>query len=561
MADINNTNNNNSEDKQNPNLSADLLDDFSAIEETLSNNNETESVNQESTETQTAQTSSVSNLEPDNFPSEDFGEFNQNDQSSSNFDDFSNNLNESIEESESISADENQPNGDSKNSASNELESSETIENIDKQESNSKVQKISLDEIKAAKGEIPNDQTEENNDGKAQKISLDEINRAKLEIINDKKKAEEKANKDKERADLNLPPVTSLPDDMTDEELEKYILEEQKAQEQALLEAERKLYEGMTEEEILEAKARKKKLLSLQKRFNSRDNSKASDLGEYQKGLDFTLNKDLKKFKVKPPKSLYKVLAIIICAVIIVSSVVAYLILNKPPEPVLLTSIKLSQTKTYQVVGEELDFRGLYLDLAYSDGTTKTVKASKNLVTRTSSNVNSNFKITEYLNSESIAYVYFGMDGIEVKLDITLSRYFVNSITCFIYVENITGGDKILFSDVLAIAKTNDNRELRLNPKDLTFVCNGNELVKDDKGFFIPDDTFGPSFITAKYVVSSNQTLTSEMSVYVQQKPVEPEEPTEPEEPGEGNEPVEPENPNTTPEPSETPENNSGDVV
>ena len=164
-------------------------------------------------------------------------------------------------------------------------------------------------------------------------------------------------------------------------------------------------------------------------------------------------------------------------------AICAYIVVNKPPEPVLLTSIRLSQTKTYQTIGENLDLRGLYLDCEYSDGTKKTISASTDMITRTSNNINNNFKIIGLLNSNKQAFVYFGMDGQEVKLDIDLSQIEVSSVAVNIFSGNVAGGDKILFENILLLGNAKidgvTETKIKLDSKSAIYSVKGTPSVSN----------------------------------------------------------------------------------
>lgn len=347
------------------------------------------------------------------------------------------------------------------------------------------------------------------NESKTEKVSLEEINRIKSQIIDEKKKALDDSKEKKEnKFSSHLPPEESLPDDMVDEELAKYLLEEQQAQERAILEAEEKKYEGLTEEEIAQEKERTKKFIELRKRFNSKDVSKINELGDYQKNLDFTVNKGLKKFKVKPPKWLGKVIASISVAAALIVGIAVYIVQSRPPEPILLTEIKLSQDKTSQVVGEKVDLRGLYIHLTYSDGSQKTVSASNSYITRTSTNINSNYKITSYLNSQDKAYVFFGKDGQETKLEITLTQYRVDTVSVYIHKDKIYKGETISYDNILLLANTSNGDKIKINSEDARYVMNQTDLTKTEDGIVLPENLSGVQILYI-YTSFNNEERTT----------------------------------------------------
>ena len=376
------------------------------------------------------------------------------------------------------------------------------------QSAKNKGQKISFDELKQAKVEIKREVLQDDdptNDDLFSDVDLSVDNEDSQEST------KEETNESTEKtvdANSNKPPEESLYDDITDEELEKYLIEEQKAHEQAILDEEQALYEGMTEEEIKEAKERKIKFLELKKRYNNKEQIKVSDLGDYQKNLDFNIIKGLKKFRVKLPKSLYKIFVSILCGVLVISAVVSYIVLNRPPEPVVLTSLKLSQTTTYQTIGEKLDLRGVYLNCEYSDGKKEKIKVNENLISRTSNNIDTNYKITGTYNSKETAFVYFKLEEIEVKLDITLTTITVQSVNINLFVEKFISGEFISYDNILIIATMNDNSFMRINADQCSFKIAGNLLTKNNEGFFIPEGVTGSNNLTIE-VYYNNRSFIS----------------------------------------------------
>jgi len=395
----------------------------------------------------------------------------------------SQNVNESVEQSNII-------NSEQQETEEKEVDSSKLENLFSKKEDNSN-----------------NPESNQNNSSKTQKISLAELQKAKDEInkekelvdaINEAEKKGDYEEKNRLKKQLNearnLPPEQSLADDVLDEELEKYLYEEKKAQEEALLKAEEESYEGLTEEEIKEAKERKLKFIELQRRYNTKDNVNPKDMGDYQKILDFSTARNLKKFKVKPPKALFKILACVFAFLVVALGISCYFILNKPEEAILLNKLSLSQDKTYQKTGEKLDLRGLYLYCEYSNGSTKTLKVTEKLISKTSPNIDEGLIITS--GGEQSTYVYFMVENKEIKLDVDVQNYSYKSVSAKLFKDKVSKGDLILFEEILIIAKTSDEREKRIEPKTCTFKMNNNELTKTETGFYIPEDISGNQILS-----------------------------------------------------------------
>ena len=82
--------------------------------------------------------------------------------------------------------------------------------------------------------------------------------------------------------------------------------------------------------------------------------------------------------------------------------------------------------------------------------------------------------------------------GVEVKLDIDLSIYYVNSISINIYSEAIYSGERINYSDILIMTQTTDSRQQKIDASSVRYTINGIELEKDEYGVIIPETICSP---------------------------------------------------------------------
>ena len=71
----------------------------------------------------------------------------------------------------------------------------------------------------------------------------------------------------------------------------------------------------------------------------------------------------------------------------------------------------------------------------------------------------------------------------------------------------------------MVLAKTNDNRQLKLDPKNLTYSYNNINIEKNNEGIIIPEDVFGPLTIIIKYSLSETQVLKTSVNITVIKKP------------------------------------------
>jgi len=335
----------------------------------------------------------------------------------------------------------------------------------------------------------------------AQKIDLDEINRAKREIMIERgeisasadeevsfdpygkpvTKKTTKKNEAKKMKDGFVAPEESVQDDITEED----ILAQMKIDEELAAKNEEENYEGMTEEQIAEAKERKKVFESLKQKYSDKDIKKSTDIGEYKKTLDFSVNQDIKHFKVRPPKKPFIIAGIIFAILAVGISVMTYFLLNRPAAPVRLEGIRLSQSTTYQYVGDDLDLRGLYIDMLYSDKSIKRIELEKSHIIETSSNISNN-KIVSY---DSSTYIVVSVKGNRDKLSIVLSDPRTSAIASVQLAKTeFEKGAALGFDQILILANVINsiNGELigktRLDASMAKFELSGAQLAKTETG-------------------------------------------------------------------------------
>lgn len=306
------------------------------------------------------------------------------------------------------------------------------------------------------------------------------------------------------------PPLESLPDNLTDEDIELFMQEQQKKL-QAEEEEDESEYENLTEEEIKEKKEQKRKFEELKIRFNSKESSGNNDNGDYRRNLDFSVNTGVKRFKVKPPKKPFIIAFTIAFALAIIGVVIALIVTNKPPEPIRLKSIAISQTTTYQYVGDKVDLRGLYITKTYSNGSKKDVAIKESMIYRTSANINSENQIFEYNNN---TFVYFRIESFEVKLDIQVTDIEITGITANIYKSSIVENCEIKFNEILVLATVKDIGVKKIDTKNVELYIDDVSLVKTSTGFVLPEGIVGNK--TIKVVC---QTFSAQVNIVIQDNP------------------------------------------
>lgn len=368
-----------------------------------------------------------------------------------------------------------------------------------------------------------------------EKIDLSELEEAKQEISKGKEEVEIDTEYDENDGSIKsrivkqkktifskpeetyVAPDESLPDDITEADILAQM--EQDELKNAPKDDEEQ-YEGMTEEEIIAAKERKRRLDDLKHKYNEREVKDPNDIGDYKKNLDFSINKDIKHFRIKPPKKPFIITSVILAVVIALSVVLALVIINQPPAEIVLQSIRLSQKTTYQYVGDDLDLRGLYIEKVFSDKHVETVKVTSDMITSTSENIDSTLKIGSLLDDTFVKFTYQGFSD---TLSIVLINPTITGLSSVeIYQSKISKGGVIKFDNILILATVVDpiSGDLlgtkRINAKDAvySFESLGKTLSNGTVGVEMDGETVGTVVLTITYRVDGNSfSLTKEIKI------------------------------------------------
>lgn len=288
-------------------------------------------------------------------------------------------------------------------------------------------------------------------------------------------------------------PEKALPDDITEAEIAEEISNAEGKEPEQTEEDDDDNYEGMSEEEIAEAKERKRVLNELKQRYDAQGAKNISDLGDYKKNLDFSVNTGIKRFRLKPPKKPFIIAAVIITILLAISLVSAYFIVNQPPAPIYLASIKLSQNTTYQYVGEDVDLRGIKIKCIYSDNSEKYVDIAENMIYGKSENINEENNIVTYDTNTFVAFKY---QGYTANLKILLYQPVCQSITVEIF-DILKVNETISFNNILLLGKIVDEVSgetigyKKIDPSILTLTVLTTDFEKSDEGFIVPDVSAG----------------------------------------------------------------------
>ncbi len=303
-----------------------------------------------------------------------------------------------------------------------------------------------------------------------------------------------------------IAPEQALPDDITEadiaEEIKNVVTEEVTAEED-----DEDNYEGMTEAEIAEAKERKRVLKELKQRYDAQGTKNVAKLGDYKKNLDFSVNTGIKRFRLKPPKKPFIISAIVLIVLLAASLVGAYFIVNKPPEPVHLASIKLSQNTTHQYVGENVDLRGLKIKCIYSDDSEGFIDVSDSMIKATSANIDDEYLIQSYNTN---TYVTFDYEGYSVDLKIVLSQPTCTEINVEIY-DQFVINNLITFDNILVLGKIVNSISgevigyKRFDSSILTIKAGSTEFEKTEEGFIVPEVIAGSQLLNISCEIDGHE--------------------------------------------------------
>lgn len=266
-------------------------------------------------------------------------------------------------------------------------------------------------------------------------------------------------------------------------------------------------FEGMTEDEIAAELERRRRLADLKQKYSDEGAKDPNDVGEYKKSLDFSINLDIKHFKVKPPKKPIIISLICVFLALITAGVITFFVLRKPPEPPHLVSAKLSQQTTHQYVGDKVDLRGLYIEELWSDKSKQIIAISNGMISSKSSNIDENLKI---LSNSSNTYIEFTYNGETQRLVIVLNEMSIAQIESIeVYQDSLVEGSVLKFENILVLAKIVDtNGQLigtkRLSASDATFEIEGVTLEKTSAGVILSNVSSGSVTLKITFVEKDN---------------------------------------------------------
>lgn len=276
-------------------------------------------------------------------------------------------------------------------------------------------------------------------------------------------------------------------------------------------------FEGMTEDEIAAELERRRRLADLKQKYSDEGAKDPNDIGEYKKGLDFSINLDIKHFKVKPPKKPIIISLICVFLALITAGVITFFVLRKPPEPPHLVSAKLSQQTTHQYVGDKVDLRGLYIEELWSDKSKQIIAISNGMISSKSSNIDENLKI---LSNSSNTYIEFTYNGETQRLVIVLNEMSIAQIESIeVYQDSLVEGSVLKFENILVLAKIVDtNGQLigtkRLSASDATFEIEGVTLEKTSAGVILSNVSSGSVTLKITFVEKDN-TFTKNVTITI----------------------------------------------
>lgn len=276
-------------------------------------------------------------------------------------------------------------------------------------------------------------------------------------------------------------------------------------------------FEGMTEDEIAAELERRRRLADLKQKYSDEGAKDPNDVGEYKKSLDFSINLDIKHFKVKPPKKPIIISLICVFLALITAGVITFFVLRKPPEPPHLVSAKLSQQTTHQYVGDKVDLRGLYIEELWSDKSKQIIAISNGMISSKSSNIDENLKI---LSNSSNTYIEFTYNGETQRLVIVLNEMSIAQIESIeVYQDSLIEGSVLKFENILVLAKIVDtNGQLigtkRLSASDATFEIEGVTLEKTSAGVILSNVSSGSVTLKITFVEKDN-TFTKNVTITI----------------------------------------------
>ena len=258
-------------------------------------------------------------------------------------------------------------------------------------------------------------------------------------------------------------------------------------------------------------------MADLKQKYSDEGAKDPNDVGEYKKSLDFSINLDIKHFKVKPPKKPIIISLICVFLALITAGVITFFVLRKPPEPPHLVSAKLSQQTTHQYVGDKVDLRGLYIEELWSDKSKQIIAINNGMISSKSSNIDENLKI---LSNSSNTYIEFTYNGETQRLVIVLNEMSIAQIESIeVYQDSLVEGSVLKFENILVLAKIVDtNGQLigtkRLSASDATFEIEGVTLEKTSAGVILSNVSSGSVTLKITFVEKDN-TFTKNVTITI----------------------------------------------
>lgn len=453
--------------------------------------------------------------ETSSFNQTDFAETNENSSEQSVNTETESSVSKTTEnQDETVKADvqENQATEPSAAEVPLESQKVETSEEKQKTETEENKQENSNEKAEVHHSNYENPEIEKKLNSHVSKIDFSELEKAKKEIGNPNGAAsEEKQPVKKAKTNIifgmsNNSLKETVYEDLTEVNAGKKVTEEQKIATQSQEKGSNE-FEGWSQEDIAIELERRRRLADLKQKYSDEQGKDPKDIGEYKKSLDFSINQDIKRFRMKPPKKPIIITCVLLLVAIIAAVVTTFAVLNKPPEPAHIVSAKISQTTTYQYVGETVDLRGLYIEELYSDGTKRIVVVDKTMISKKSENIDNNLLIA---SNNEYTYIEFIHNGKTQVLQISLTERIVFSIKSVeVYQEGLTNGSILKFDNILILAdvKNSNNEHIgtkRIFAKDVSFEVDGVRLEKTADGVKLEGLQTGT--VTLKISFTENQT-------------------------------------------------------
>ncbi len=242
--------------------------------------------------------------------------------------------------------------------------------------------------------------------------------------------------------------------------------------------------------------------------------------GTYTSNLDFTKNLSVRKTKLPLPKLPFILAGCATLIAALVGGVMFIVEKTRPPEPVVIVSATLNAT-TFDAgfVGDDIDFRGLFIDCEYSDGTTKRIYDVENYLVGTSEHfVDGKVMFEGKMFDGTNGYLEFVYDGITMRANTNTYAPEILRISD-VQMEKLEfeANEIIKFADLLVFVEYHDNLGQRLLTDSdcknyLTVTLDGVELSKSTNGFVITDSISAGEH---KLVFAFQNYLSAEITIEI----------------------------------------------